>query len=247
MKIKILKNYKEVINESYKVLSEHLTKKQDLVLGLATGETMIGLYGKMVDDHKKSGIDYSRIKTFNLDEYYGLQRNHAQSYYHYMNKHLFSKVNINEKNIVFPNTLSNVDASCERYNLALEENKIDVQILGIGSNGHIGFNEPKTSFKSKTRLVELDKTTRVDNSRFFNDLEEVPTHAITMGIENILNAKKIILIASGSDKSKAISKAIDGPVTELVPASILQRHPNVEVMIDIEAGKNLKGSMNYVK
>ena len=211
------------------------------VLGLATGSSPIGLYHAMIKDHQKNKTSYANIRTINLDEYVGIESSHSQSYRTFMNEHLFNHIDINPKNIHLP--VGNGDdlrLECERYERVLQENNVDLQILGIGSNGHIAFNEPGTSFHSRTHVVTLDERTRQDNARFFNHLDEVPKYAITMGIESILRAKQIVLIAMGKNKAKAVAHMIGGSISTDCPASVLQLHPNVVVIADEEALSELK-------
>lgn len=186
-------------------------------------------------------MDFSKVKTFNLDEYYGLNRGNPQSYYYYMMNNLFNYVNIDKNNINIPNGMAdNIEVECKEYERKIDKaGGIDLQILGIGVNGHIGFNEPNISFESETHLVNLNEKTIESNSRFFSSKEEVPTKAISMGIKSIIHSKKIILLACGSAKSDAVSKAINGKITPNIPASILQLHRDVVVIIDKEAASKL--------
>ena len=213
-----------------------LTQKPNAVLGLATGSTPLGLYRELVRRSKMGQICFDRVTTFNLDEYVGLDGSHDQSYRYFMNTNLFDHVDIQKKNTHVP---SGVDTSCEAasaYDEAiLAVGGIDIQLLGIGNNGHLGFNEPNTPFGSSTHMVELTMSTREANKRFFQSLEEVPTHAVTMGLKTIMNAKSIILIALGQAKAEIVRKAIRGEVTPLVPASILQLHPDAEIYLDHDA------------
>ena len=240
MQIIKTKSYIEVCQKASEILVEQLKKKPNLVLGLATGSTPIGLYKKLIEAYEQNQISFKDVVSYNLDEYIGIDRNHPQSYYQYMYKNLFSKVDIKNEHIHIPNNdITKIDEQADAYNKDLDKHKIDIQILGIGSNGHIGFNEPGTPFGNKTFIVELDEQTRKDNMRFFNNIDEVPKYAITMGIKNIMKSKQIILMASGKEKTDAIYKMIHGEVTEDLPASILQLHPNVIVIVDQEAGKKI--------
>lgn len=240
MEIRVLNSYQELSKKAAQVIINQVKEKPNSVIGFATGSSPLGIYQELIDDYKKNKTSYQNIITFNLDEYYGLERTHPQSYYYFMMEKLFNHIDINPANINFPNGIAeDIEAECKEYNEKLEKKPIDIQILGIGANGHIGFNEPGTSFDSLTRLVKLDEKTRIDNSRFFNSLAEVPEYAITMGIKNILAAKKIIFIASGTNKQDAIYKMIKGPVDPSCPASILQTHNNVVVYIDEEAAEKL--------
>jgi glucosamine-6-phosphate deaminase len=225
---------------AFEVLKEVLDKKPNAVLGLATGSSPIGLYKKMIEDHKLTGRSYKDVVTFNLDEYVHLDRTHSQSYYTFMKEHLFDFIDIDLKNVHIPNgNADDFDAEVKRYEEELSKFHVDVQVMGIGSNGHIGFNEPETPFTSTTHIEALKESTRNDNARFFASIDDVPTHAVTMGIASIMKAKKIILLASTSYKAKAIAAMIHGPVTENCPASVLQNHPDVVVIIDKAAASLL--------
>lgn len=240
MKIIKCKDYNEVSQKASEILVEQLKQKSKSVLGLATGSTPIGLYQKLIEAYEKKEISFKDVISYNLDEYIGIDRNHPQSYYQYMYTNLFSKVDMKDEHIHIPNNdISKIDEQAEAYNKDLKKHAIDVQVLGIGSNGHIGFNEPGTPFGNETFIVELDEQTRKDNMRFFNSIDEVPKYAITMGIKNIMRSKQIILLASGKEKADAIYKMINGEVTEDLPASILQLHPNVVVIVDEKAGSKI--------
>lgn len=241
MKVIIVKDYQKMSNEAYNFIEELLKEKKDAVLGLATGSSPIGLYKLMVKGYEDGVIDYSKVKTFNLDEYLDLPKEHKQSYYSFMHENLFKGINVLKENINIPKG-DGIDhlQDCKMYEELLNKHIIDIQILGIGSNGHIGFNEPGTSFDTTTHLVKLKEKTRLDNQRFFESIDEVPTHAITMGIKSIMKSKKIILLATGKNKAEAIKNMIEGPVDENVPASILQKHDDVVVIIDEQAASLLK-------
>lgn len=235
----ICKNYEEVSAEAFKVLKEVVVKNETPVLGLATGSSPIGLYKNIQADHKK-GYSYSKCITFNLDEYIGIDKNHEQSYWTFMHENLFNHLDVKEENINIPDGNSDdPEQACLDYEEKLNKYEVDLQVLGIGSNGHIGFNEPGTAFDSKTQIVELDEQTRKDNARFFDSIDDVPTHSITMGIESITRAKKIVVIATGENKADAVYGMIKGPVTTDLPASILQRHDNVVVILDNDAASKL--------
>lgn len=237
----IKRNYEEVSAEAFRYMKEIVENKKDAILGLATGSTPIGLYKKMIEDHKNNGTSYKDIKTVNLDEYVGLGAESDQSYVYFMHDNLFDYIDINESNVNLPNgKAEDMDKECERYTALLNDMRQDVQLLGIGANGHIGFNEPGTPFDSTTNIVKLKEKTRMDNARFFDGgIDEVPTHAITMGIKNVMNAKSILLIANGENKADAIKAMLEGEVSEECPASILQTHPNVVVIIDDAAASKL--------
>ena len=219
------------------IVAGQLYVKPNSVLGLATGSTPEGLYRNLVKVHENLGLDFSEVTTFNLDEYYGLARENPQSYHYFMQKHLFSKVNINPANIFIPNGMTkDLERECRNYDALINaKGNIDLQILGIGKNAHIGFNEPDIKFEATTHLVRLDDETIEANARFFNSVEDVPQYAISMGIKNIMLAKKIILLASGRNKAEAIHKTILGSVRPDAPASILQLHQDVVIILDREA------------
>jgi glucosamine-6-phosphate deaminase len=237
MKLIEAKDYQDMSRKAADIIIDQVKKKPNSVLGLATGGTMIGTYAALVDDYKQNGTSYQQVNTVNLDEYIGLAPEHPNSYHYYMNDHLFNHIDIPKSQTYLPNGLAkDIEAECQRYENLLEQiSGIDLQLLGIGQNGHIGFNEPGTSFESTTHVVELALSTRQANSRFFNRFEEVPTHAITMGIATIMKSKKILLLASGKKKAHIISQLFAGKVTTEIPASILNTHPNVIVIADQEA------------
>lgn len=239
-KIIVVENYDEASSEAFKVMKEEVVSHEKPVLGLATGSTPIGLYKKMQADHKSNGTSYKNVITFNLDEYIGLPKSHEQTYYTFMHENLFDGLNIPEENIHIPvGDSDNVPAECVKYEEAMKEYNIDIQLLGIGGNGHIGFNEPGTSFDTLTHIVDLQEKTRLDNARFFDSLDDVPTQAITMGIATIMKSKKILLVATGENKADAIYGMIKGPISEDCPASALQNHPNVIVIVDKAAASKL--------
>lgn len=236
MNVIICKNYEEMSQKAADIVVQQVTQKINSVLGLATGSTPLGLYQKLVKAYHDKDISFKDVTTYNLDEYMGLDVSHPQSYHQFMYKHLFSQIDIDLSNTHLPkNDHHHMQECAKAYHKLLSKTAIDLQILGIGSNGHIGFNEPGTPFGNEVFIVELDEQTRNDNKRFFNHIDEVPTHAITMGIKNIMRSKHILLLASGIEKSESIYHMIKGPVTENLPASILQLHPNVTVIIDEKA------------
>ena len=198
MKIYKAKDYADMSRKAANIISAQIIMKPECVLGLATGSTPVGLYKQLVEWYKKGDLDFSAVKTINLDEYKGLSQDNDQSYYYFMHDNLFNHVDINEENVHIP-TVSNdhLEDDCKTYNDMLNKVTIDLQLLGIGGNGHIGFNEPGTHFDQETFVVKLTDKTRQDNKRFFHSLDEVPTHAITMGISNIMKAKKILMLISG--------------------------------------------------
>jgi glucosamine-6-phosphate deaminase len=223
-------------------VAELLNAKPNAVLGLATGTTPLGLYQELVRLHKAEGLDFSQVRTFNLDEYVGLPVIHPQSYHSFMYENLFKHINIPPQNIHIPSgTTSNYRAFCTWYEQQIvASGGIDLQILGIGSDGHIGFNEPTSSLGSRTRLKTLAEPTINDNARFFKARGEVPNYAITMGVGTILDAREILLVANGKQKADAIAAAVEGPVTSMVTASALQLHPRAKVYVDDEAAGKLR-------
>ena len=237
MKIYAAKNYEDMSRKAANLIAAQVVLQPDAVLGLATGSTPVGTYQNLIAGCEKGDIDFSQIHSVNLDEYKGLSGEHDQSYRYFMNHNLFDHVNIDKENTNVPNGLAeDTDAECVRYDQVIEElGGIDLQLLGIGGNGHIGFNEPSDVFEKGTHVVTLTPETRQSNARFFSSLDEVPTHALTMGIGNIMSAGKILLLASGAAKAKALYDSCFGPVTPAVPASILQLHSDVVVIADEEA------------
>lgn len=210
-------------------------------LGLATGSTMKPVYEHLLKKLTQTPLDLSQLITFNLDEYIGLSAQHPQSYCYYMHQYLFDKLQVPECNIHLPDGLtSDFVAACQAYSDAIQAmGGLDLQLLGIGSNGHIGFNEPQTCFASRTHVVELSEQTRIDNSRFFTDPAEMPTHALTMGIQDILDAKEIILIATGSHKAEIMAQLFSSEIDEALPASALKKHHNLTIVLDREAAAHL--------
>ena len=240
MKIIVTKDYEEMSRAAFQIMKEVVSSKPDAVLGLATGSTPIGLYREMARDCKENGTSYKKVRTVNLDEYEGLDGTNPQSYRYFMDKNLFEHIDIERENThVIDGTAKDADAECARFNALLHELPQDIQILGIGSNGHIAFNEPGTPFESETHVVTLAESTVRDNARLFEREEDVPRRAFTMGLKNIMNAKKILILANGGNKAKAILGLVKGEVTEALPASILQRHPDCTVIADEEAAKLL--------
>ena len=240
MEIIITENYEELSDKAAEVMLDVIKNNEHPVIGLATGSSPVGLYQRMIQDHKENGTSYKNVITFNLDEYVGLPRDHEQSYYTFMHDNLFNGLDIPEENIHVPTDGEDKEKQCADYEKAMEDYTVDLQLLGIGSDGHIGFNEPGTSFDSLTHVTDLKESTIQDNARFFDgDISKVPTQAITMGIATVMKAKKILFIANGKNKAKAIYDMIKGPVDESCPASILQRHPDVVIIIDKEAAELL--------
>lgn len=243
LQIKIAKDYAEMSKLAADMIIELLEKKPSANLGLATGSTPIGLYEELVRRHQ-AGHDLSQVTTFNLDEYYNLDPGHPASYHHYMNEHLFQYLDIPESKINIPNGATSDPAEeCRSYEAKIAAaGGIDLQILGIGTNGHIGFNEPGTPFGGTTSLVNLAPATIEANSRFFEKKEDVPRQALSMGIRSIMNCRSIVLLANGESKADAIAAAVEGPVTEELPASVLQLHPDCTVILDPAAASKLTHS-----
>lgn len=234
MKIFKAKDYNDMSRKAANIISAQIIMKPDCVLGLATGSTPIGTYRQLVDWYKKGDLDFSEVMTVNLDEYKGLTRDNPQSYYYFMNEHLFGKVNINKNRTFLPDgTEPDSDTACENYNEILRAvGDIDLQLLGLGHNGHIGFNEPGESFSTETHCIDLSEQTIKANARFFETMDEVPRQAYTMGIKTIMSARKILIIVSGEDKADIVNTAFCGPITPAVPASILQLHRDVTLVAD---------------
>lgn len=240
MNVITCENYQETSRKAADIVIGQIKQKPTSVLGLATGSTPLGLYEYLSKAYQNGTVSFSDAITFNLDEYIGISHDHPQSYHYYMDRHFFSKVDIREENTHLPdNDEDRLDAIADEYNALLKENPIDLQILGIGSNGHIGFNEPGTPFGNETFITCLDEQTRKDNARFFGSLEEVPEKAITMGIKNIMRSERILLLANGKEKADAIHGMMHGEVTEDLPASVLQLHPDVTIIIDKQAAKKV--------
>jgi len=240
MDVRVFEDYGAMSQAAAELIIKQVKGKPNSVLGLATGSTPIGLYKALIEDHKTNGTTYKEVTTFNLDEYIGLSKDHNQSYYYFMRKTLFDAIDIDLNNVEIPDGKAEaIEEECARYNQLLAETTIDLQVLGIGGNGHIGFNEPGTPFDSVTQEVELTKETIEANARFFDDINDVPTRAISMGIKNILDAKQIVLLASGKGKAEAIRAMIKDPAHPDCPASSLQNHNNVVVLLDEDAASLL--------
>lgn len=234
---KIFETVDEVSRYTAQRLLEKIKAAPSAVLGLATGSTMEPVYAQLLQYMQQVAVDTSQLTTFNLDEYIGLSAEHPQSYNFYMYQHLFNHLNLPAHNVHLPNGLaSNIDTACQAYSDAIKsKGGLDLQLLGIGSNGHIGFNEPHTCFNSRTHVVELSEQTRIDNGRFFDHQNETPTHAITMGIQDILDAKEIILVATGRNKTNIMAQLFESAVDEALPASALKQHHNLTIVLDREA------------
>ena len=240
MKIIVTKDYEELSFKAAKIMLEVVRENPYAVLGLATGTTPLGLYAYMIDDHEQKGTSYAHIRTANLDEYKGLPKTHPQSYAYFMRKNLFDGLGIHSENTNIENGMAaDEEKECARYDEVLEQLPRDIQLLGLGSNGHIAFNEPGTPFGSGTHVVALAESTVKDNARLFDDISEVPRKAFTMGIRQIMQAKKILILASGANKADAVAKMVKGEVTEAVPASVLQLHPDCTLIVDKAAAAKL--------
>jgi glucosamine-6-phosphate deaminase len=250
MLVSIKQSYFEVSQAAARFVAAAVRKKPQVTLGLATGGTPLGMYRELIRLHREEGLDFSQVVTFNLDEYVGLPADHPQSYHVFMQSQFFNHVNIDPRNIHIPD--GTVQTDVERYCAAYEEQirkagGIDLQILGIGTTGHIGFNEASSSLSSRTRVTALAEQTIDDNRRFFPPGEKVPQCAITMGLGTILDARKILLLASGPHKARAVASAIEGPLTASVTASVLQLHPDVTVLLDREAAEQLVNKAYYAR
>lgn len=237
MRILKVKNYDEMSKKAAALIAAQIVAKPDSVLGLATGSTPIGTYQYLVKKYQERELDFSGIKTANLDEYKGLTKENDQSYYYFMNTNLFQHVNIDMNNTNIPNGMAeDADAECSRYEEVIKElGGVDLQLLGLGHDGHIGFNEPEDHFAKQTHCVDLTEMTIEANKRFFASADDVPKQAFTMGIGTIMRAKKVLMIVSGKDKAAILKEALYGPVTPQVPASILQFHPDAIVIADEDA------------
>ncbi len=241
MLLRITESYEAMSKEAAAIVADRIRRKPNLVLGLATGSTPLGLYQELIRMHNEEGLSFAKVTTFNLDEYVGLPRTHNQSYYYFMWENFFKHIDIDPRYIHVPDGMAtDLEAHCEWYDNEIKKwGGIDLQILGIGANGHIAFNEPGSSLGSRTRIKTLTEQTIQDNSRFFRSIEEVPRLAITMGIGTIMEAKEIILLANKASKAEAIKAAVEGPITHMVPASIIQMHRKAYVIIDQEAASKL--------
>ncbi len=240
MNVIITENYDEMSKKAAEIIIGIVKNNPRAVLGLATGSSPIGMYDCMAKDCKENGTSYKNVSTVNLDEYVGLNADHDQSYAYFMRKNLFDRIDIDQKHTNLPcGSAPDAQAECDRYNKLLESMKQDVQVLGLGSNGHIGFNEPNTPFDSLTHLVDLTENTIKDNSRLFASIDEVPRQALSMGIKNIMQAKSILMVVSGKNKAAAVQGMVQGKITPSLPASVLQLHPFVTVICDKEAASLL--------
>jgi glucosamine-6-phosphate deaminase len=246
MQLYMAEDSKALASMAADIIQQTIVHKPNCVLGLATGSTPIVTYQELIKRYKDGQMDFSQVKSFNLDEYYGLEPDHPQSYHAFMYEQLFQHINITAANIHIPSgTPENIEEYCKEYEQSIKDSGgIDIQLLGIGKNGHIGFNEPSKELETSTHLVRLTEGTIEANARFFATKEEVPQYAITMGIGSIFAAKKIILLAHGEEKAKIIHKLFETGITTDIPASILRLHPNVTILVDQKAGSLVKG---YIK
>ncbi|MFT9485997.1 MAG: glucosamine-6-phosphate deaminase [Tepidibacillus sp.] len=237
MKIIEVEDYKALTKKTSEIIIERVSQSTSLTLGLATGSTPLGVYENLREDFLNNKTSYQHVQTFNLDEYVGLHKENPNSYYYYMRENLFNHIDIPSDQIHIPNGMAeDLEIECQRYEGLIEQvGGIDLQLLGIGVNGHIGFNEPGTAFDSTTHVVKLAESTRRANSRFFHDLSEVPTHAITMGIATIMKSKQIILLVYGLKKAQILHDLMTKEINEELPASILKKHPNVTIIADAKA------------
>jgi glucosamine-6-phosphate deaminase len=246
MLVIVKENYDAMSKEAARLVADRLRKKPNMVLGLATGSTPLGLYKELIRMHRDEGLDFSKVTTFNLDEYVGLPPSHDQSYHYFMHENFFKDINLDVRHIHVPQGMAkDIDAFCEWYEKRMGEcGGVDLQVLGIGGNGHIAFNEPGSSLGSRTRIKTLTGTTRMDNARFFKTKDEVPRYAITMGVGTIMDAKELLLLANKSGKADAVKAAVEGPLTAMCPASIIQMHCKAFVFVDKDAASKLTGNYN---
>lgn len=240
MEIITFDNQHELDTYAAGLLINVVNEKPDAVLGLATGSTPIGIYDKIVENYNDKKVSFKEVTTFNLDEYVGISPENDQSYAYYMNKHLFSHIDIPAAQAHLPNGMAaSMEEESARYDAMIQASPVDIQLLGLGHNGHIGFNEPDVNLTGGTHSVKLKEETRLANARFFASMDEVPNYAITMGVGSILKSKTIVLAVRGADKAEIVKKALTGPITTNVPASLLQTHARVIVLLDREAGRML--------
>jgi len=241
MLVVIKKNYNEMSKEAAKMVADLIRSKPNCVLGFATGSSPLGLYKELIRMHKEEGLDFSKITTFNLDEYVGLPPEHPQSYAYFMWENLFKHINVDPRYVHIPHGMAkDIEEFCNWYEERIKYyGGIDLQILGIGANGHIAFNEPGSSLGSRTRIKTLDELTKRDNLRFFTNPDEVPKYAITMGVGTIMDSKALLLLANGKSKAEAIKATVEGPITALYPATIVQMHRKAFIICDEEAGSRL--------
>ncbi len=247
MEVIILPTAEEASQVAARLVARQMREKPASVLGLATGSTPCNLYAELARMHSAKGLDFSNVTTFNLDEYIGLDPAHPASYHRFMDENFFAHVNIPRERIHIPDGLArDVPAYCDAYEKAIHDaGGIDLQILGLGSDGHLGFNEPGSSLASRTRIKTLTERTRNDNARFFTGGQEVPHHVITMGLGTIIESRMCLLLAFGKAKAQAVAATVEGPVTASVPGSLLQFHPRAKVLLDAEAASSLTRAEYY--
>ena len=243
MKIYVTEDYQSMSRKAANILSAQVILNPTCVLGLATGSSPVGMYKQLIEWYKRGDVDFSEVRTVNLDEYVGLAPDHDQSYRYFMQSNFFDHINIKPENTNLPNgQAADLAAECKRYNQVIHsQGGIDMQLLGMGHNGHIGFNEPGDTFDLETHVVDLTERTIEANARFFATPNEVPRQALTMGIKTIMQARRILVVVSGEDKADIVKAALTGPVTPKVPASILQLHPNVMLVADKAAMSKVQG------
>lgn len=247
MEVIIRPSADEALSIASRIIADAIAVKPGICLGLATGRTMESLYEKLVALHEETALDFSLVRTFNLDEYIGLPVDDKHSYRYYMNMHLFDKINVDIRNTHLPNGMAaDLSWECTHYEQKIQENGgIDLQLLGIGCSGHIGFNEPLSALQSRTRAKALTPVTIAQNSPLFDNPEQMPKRAITMGVGTILEAKRILMVVTGEEKAEILAKAVEGPVSSMVSATALQLHPRCTVIVDEAAASNLQGRDYY--
>ena len=243
MLLMIRKDYDAISKEGTRIVAELVRKKPDCVLGFATGNSPLGIYQELIRMHREDGLDFSKVTTFNLDEYVGLPPEHEQSYHYFMWENLFKHINVGQRHVNIPHGMADdIEGHCVWYEEQIEKaGGIDLQILGIGENGHIAFNEPGSSLGSRTRIKTLTEKTRQDNARLFDSMDQVPKYAITMGVGTIMDARKLLMLASGKGKADAIKNTTEGPISAMVPATIVQMHQHATLLIDEAAASSLSG------
>ena len=248
MEVIVTKDYGEMSDVAGKIVIDAIRRKPNIVLGLATGGTPEGLYAALIEANKEQGLDFSPVVTFNLDEYVGISPDLEQSYRRFMNSHLFDHINIGTENTHVPDGLAgNLADYCKQYERMIQEaGGVDLQVLGIGRDGHLGFNEPGTSLASRTQVVTLARETIEDNSRYFESENEVPKFAVTMGVQTIMDARLCLMVANGEGKADAVKGCVEGPITAMCTASALQMHPNAVVIVDEAAASKLE-RLDYYK
>lgn len=242
MRLIVTKNYEEMSKVAAKEMAEDIKRNPEIVLGLATGGTPVGMYKELIRMYNEGELDFSKVTSINLDEYVGLAGDHDQSYRYFMNTNLFDHINIDKNNTFVPNGLAeNVEEECMAYDSRIQDmGGIDLQLLGLGANGHIGFNEPGEALSVGTHLTDLKESTIEANARFFDSIDDVPRKAITMGLGGIMKAKKIMVIASGEGKAEVVKAMMSGKITTEIPATMLQMHRDVALIVDEDAAKLLK-------